>query len=69
MVILITYGMKYFTVVAVYKDSILARKRTSVHMCVDTVISESTSLVDFVPCQKLGNNDKQFSSTTIYINL
>ena len=32
MVILITYGMKYFTMEAVSKDSILAKTRASVHM-------------------------------------
>ena len=33
MVILIIHGMKYFTMEAVSEDSILVRKRTSVHMC------------------------------------
>ena len=33
MVILTTYGMKYFTMEAVSQASILAQTRASVHMC------------------------------------
>ena len=48
MVILITHGMKYFTMEAVSEDSILAKTRASVHMCMISSLSFAVSAVKYV---------------------